>query len=99
MNLSEESIPDFSDKSVTFYLANVPFEYAVTIDSPKFEIQAGRIFAVGHVVASASNDWSADSIVAIAWDQVSQYLVFDSVEEYKKKVGASTGGFLGLFGR
>ena len=99
MSLLIDSMPDFSNKAVTFYLANVPLEYAVTLESPSLEVQAGRVFAVGNAVPSASHDWASGVRVSVAWDQVSQYLVFDTAEEYSKKVGSNPGGFLGLFGR
>ncbi len=99
MDPSDDSLPDFGDKAVTFYLANVPFEYAVTLDSPSLERQAGRVFAVGKVLPSGSHDWTSGVRVSVAWDQISQYIVFDSAEEFAGRIGAKSGGLFALFGR
>ena len=73
---------------MSFYLANVPIEYPVTLDSPIFERQAGRMFVVGKVVASASNDWASGVLVSVAWDQVTQYMVFDSEKDFTSRIGS-----------
>ena len=95
-----ESLPDFKNRAVTCYVAGVPAENAVTLDSPVFELQAGRIFLAGQTVAAAPDDWTRGVRVCGAWDEVVQYMVFESSEEFQSRIGADPpGGFLGFLGR
>ena len=94
----DEPLPDFSNRAVTFYIADTPIEYAVTLQSPIFERQAGRWFVVGRRVSTGSEDWTAGASVAIAWDGVLQYMVFDSAEDFTRRLASSPGGFRGIFG-
>lgn len=100
MDPAIDIMPNFDGKAVTFYLTNVPPDYAATLDSPRFERHAGRLFAVGFSVSSIAKDWTAGASVCVAWDQVSHYMVFDSAEDFGERVGVPSrgGGLLGLFG-
>lgn len=49
--------------------------------SPTFEQQCGRVFLVG-AVPPAVGVWAGGSRGAVAWDAVTDYLVFDSIDEY-----------------
>lgn len=100
MDPAIDIMPDFEGKAVTFYLTNVSPDCASTLDSPRFELHAGRLFAVGYSVSSNANDWTAGAYVCVAWDQVSYYIVFDSAEDFAVRVGMLPRGrgILGLFG-
>jgi hypothetical protein len=54
---------------------------------PKFEIQGGRLFLVGMVPPESSQDnWMEGLPSAISWDSVQDYVIFDSVEDYLKRL-------------
>lgn len=52
--------------------------------SPKFERQCGRVFLVG-AAPPAAGAWAGGSRGAVAWDAVTDYLVFDSIDEYHNR--------------
>ena len=57
-----------------------------------WESQGGRLFLVGPVPHGASkNNWCDGLPSAVAWDQVTDYLVFDSAEHYAECVGLYEG--------
>lgn len=83
----ETNLPDFSDKVVAVELSADPDIPFTVIGKPKFENQAGRVFLCGvvpHGVAE-SNNWCADAPVAVAWESVIAYYVFDDVDELNEK--------------
>jgi hypothetical protein len=74
---------DFNGKLIQVYIAGDKHSY--TMNCPRLEIQAGRAFLVGTVPHSASNgDWCEGAVSAIAWDQVTTYMLFDSPKHYDK---------------
>ncbi len=81
----KKSLPNFSKKVVSFGIVGNEHTYA--IESPRFEMQAGRLFLVGTVPrGGSSRDWSEGVGSAVVWDQVTDYLVFDSVEHYRERL-------------
>jgi hypothetical protein len=57
------------------------------IDSPKFESQGGRLFIVGTVPNESSRDnWMEGLTTAIAWDAVQDYVVFESMDDFLKRL-------------
>lgn len=83
--MMEMATPDFSNKIVLLYLENRDHE--TTIEAPVFEVHSGRLFLVGRVPNGGSqNDWLAGLEVFIAWDQVQEVVVFDSLEDYYARV-------------
>ena len=75
--------PDFTDKFLS--LSVIGDDHTLTMDSPHFELQAGRWFVIGSVPEGVTNgDWSEGAQRAVAWDQVNHYLVFDSADAYRK---------------
>ena len=78
------AFPNFSKKLLTVHVANGQHNYLV--EGPRFEHQAGRWFLVGVTPREGSGgDWAASVPVAIAWDQVTAYRVFDSAEQYVER--------------
>ena len=88
MNPQDHTFPDFHGKVVTFYSANVDPECAVTLVTPSFNEQAGRLFVVGKVVPHQPPNWADGLKSAVAWDQVNSYVVFDSLDEYQARVSS-----------
>lgn len=73
--------PDFTGKCVSFSLEN-EVSCSDLLD-PVFEIQGGRIFVVGTIAReSSASDWAAHCRAAIAWDRVTDYIIFDSEESF-----------------
>ena len=49
----------------------------------RLELQGDRTFLVGNWLRSDSTAWNAGLAVAVAWDSVRDYLIYESVEEYR----------------
>lgn len=80
--------PNFEGKCLSLRL--IDSEASHDLLSPKFELQAGRLFLVGTIPAEATDSgWDANKIGAVLWDQVRNYIVFDSLEDYKEAVAKS----------
>jgi hypothetical protein len=90
----EEKIPDFSGKTVVFYITT-PFSAprwatdGVVLESPSFQTHGSRLFVIGRTPKDAENtiesDWSANQESGLAWDSVLYYVVMGS-EEYQVKM-------------
>ena len=77
---------DFSGKIVSFGTAGD----TLAIKNPKFEVQFERIFVVGVIPDGATNyDWAVERPCAVAWDSVTDYLVFDSEEKFRELIDKS----------
>jgi hypothetical protein len=82
--MKKTRVPDFTNKLVSVCIATDDYGYAMI--SPRLETQGGRLFLVGTVPRGASNrDWAEGAVRAVAWDQVTEYLVFDSIKDYRKR--------------
>ncbi len=79
--MSTPQFPDFSNKLLLVHLTGSQHNY-IAVDAV-FKLLGGRWFLVGNTPKGVSTgDWDASVEVAIAWDQVSAYRVFDSAEQY-----------------
>src|SRR5262249_18364322 len=79
----KSGLPDFTNKVVSVSIAGE--DDGRCLEHPRWETQRGRIFLVGAVPRGASkNDWCGGIPSAVAWDQVTDYLVFDSAAHYLK---------------
>lgn len=60
-----------------------------SLDGPKTQEQAGRLFLVGRTIAEyrGGTPWHHGATVHIPWDSVHYYLVFDSIEAYHDAAG------------
>jgi hypothetical protein len=77
------TFPDFSGKIVLIYLVNRTDDYNVVLQQARLENHAGKIFIVGEFAeGTTSGDWAAGVETAVSWDNVEQYLLFDSIEDY-----------------
>ncbi len=81
----KNKLPNFRNKLVTLgFSANSD---GSALFDPRWEIQGGRLFLIGtQPKGGSTNDWCAGIEAAIAWDQVTDYLVFDSPEHYRKRL-------------
>ena len=87
---SKADLPDFSKKVVSVSIAGE--DDGRCLEHPHWETQGGRLFLVGPVPPGASkNNWCDGLPSAVAWDQVTDYLLFDSAEHYAECVRAYEG--------
>ena len=88
--MSEEGLPDFYGKVIVVYVANAPhgIQDGIVLEFASIEKYAGRLFIVGRVpsVDGSSGDWSANLQGGVAWDSVAHYLIFDSREDYMRRM-------------
>lgn len=80
--MAEPEFPDFADKLV-MVIFNRPGEDHTIIQNPRFEKQAGRLFLVGAIPERVIPGFDGLP-VAVAWENVEQYIVLQSVEQYIK---------------
>jgi len=74
-----DNIPDFTEKTVSFNTA----DSVLALQNIRFEEQGKRLFVVGSVAqGSSTNDWAMNRPSAIAWDCITDYIIFDSNEQY-----------------
>lgn len=79
--MNHTKLPDFSNKVV--YVQQIQRDHGVALENPVFEILADRLFLAGVIPEGGSaNDWLAGLVSYIAWDDVQEIVVFDSMEEY-----------------
>jgi len=84
--MSASNYPDFSGKHVCFFLSGRA-KRSYMIQDIRFEVQAGKLFAVGRVSEAYEEDvWGKGAVVALEWDSVEQYLQYDSVEHYRQEL-------------
>ncbi len=85
--MSRESLPDFSGKCLCLSLED---DRSQDLISPHFELQGGRLFLIGEVPSGASrSNWAAGTYGAVAWEKVSNYVVFSNLVAYEKAVKLS----------
>jgi hypothetical protein len=78
---------DFEGKVVTFSSA----ENTLAMMNIKFEVIKNRLFVVGEIPkSSTTNDWAVGRTCAIAWDSVTDYIVFDSESQYIELIEKSS---------
>ena len=82
-------VPDFSGKVLSISLIDDDNNHDLV--EPRFEMQGGRLFLLGLTpVGATRGDWSAGALCAVAWERVTDYFVFGSLEEYTKAIVTCT---------
>ena len=86
----EEAVPDFTNKVVLFYLSYASSLTAegLVLESATFQRYGDRLFVVGRAAHIPHSMWSAGVRAEVAWDCVSSYLVFDSLDDYINRVSS-----------
>jgi len=78
----KDHLPNFKNKLVSLSIESDGG--CLPLITPHWEKQGGRLFLVGTVPNGGSTrDWCKSKVSAIAWDSVTDYLVFDSVADYR----------------
>lgn len=81
----KNKFPDFSGKCLS--ISTIDKSYNHDLYDPYFEYQGGRLFILGTVPERGSvSNWASGSLAAVAWDRVSEYIVFNSIEEYTSAI-------------
>ncbi len=83
-----KNLPNFSGKCLSISIMRD--ETSHDLYDPHFEIQGDRLFIVGTIPkGSTSSDWVANCQGAVAWDQVTDYFIFESLDEWNKAIKIS----------
>lgn len=81
--MKKATFPDFNNKVVQVGIA--ADKYAYSMNCPRLETQGGRLFLIGTVPRGGSNhNWDEGILRGVAWDQVTEYMVFDSLKDFRK---------------
>ena len=81
MSDSTGNLPDFSGKCISITIKDDSTNHDLW--NPRFEYQGPRLFIIGTVpVGATESDWVAGCYSAVAWDCVTDYYVFDSIDAY-----------------
>jgi hypothetical protein len=81
----KSKLPDFSGKLLSIHASCE--DCPCLVGDAHFEMLAGRLFLVGIVPAGGSTgDWVAGLRCTFAWDNVQDYIIFDSAEDYAKRI-------------
>ena len=99
--MAEETLPDFNGKVVTFYVADSPpgVEAGIAMEFVEFRSLGGRLFAIGRIPEMVESEWVSRLQSAVAWDSVVHYLVFDSPEDFRKRIATVKSKPLGFLFR
>ena len=82
------NFPDFSGKCVSISIMDDDVSH--DLFNPRFENQAGRIFIVGESPDGCTeSNWVSGVTSCVAWDRVTDYFVFNNLDEYKKAIKIS----------
>lgn len=85
--MKSKKLPDFSGKVILITLLG-PGRYTHTLTETHWENINGKLFLVGTVPSRGSqDDWCLGIVSGIAWEQVSEFLIFDSIKQYHKHIG------------
>jgi hypothetical protein len=81
--MKKPTLPEFGNKVIQVSLVGDDHGFAMA--SPHFVKQGERLFLVGVVPpGGTSSNWSEGAVVAVVWDRVTDYMVFESVEIYQR---------------
>ena len=86
--MEDIALPDFTGKVVILYLRSAPrpIQDGVVLEFPKFEMRNGRLFLAGRIPGSKGEEWIANCLTAVSWDDVIQYVEYRSMDDFKKKM-------------
>ena len=78
----ELRLPNIEGKVIAVTYGSGERDYAYLHD-PKLEMQADRLFLTGQIVDFSTHD-KVDISAYVAWDSVTQYYVFDSIDHCRQ---------------
>ena len=81
--MDKEILTDFSGKCISLRVAGSTYSH--DLFDPRFEYQGGKLFIIGTVPENASaSGWDAGAMAAIDWEHVRKYILFNSLDDYRK---------------
>ena len=84
----ENTYPDFKGKTLSIQIVDDDINYDMS--DPIFELQGNKLFIKGIVPPdSTGSNWTKGTEIAVAWDRVVKYNVFNSVKEFRIAVKKS----------
>ena len=83
MNLDAmPQVPDLAGKVLSISLVDDSHNHDLA--DPRFEMQGGRLFVIGSTPMGATiSDWTIGVPCAVAWDRVTDYYIFENLEQYE----------------
>lgn len=81
--IDQDMLPDFCGKVVMVHLRNAPREAPTIAVDPSLQMQGGRLFLVG---GPGDASTLQGTTVAVAWDCIEQYHVFESIAHLRKNL-------------
>ena len=89
--MPKDNLPDFTGKLVVFYTSNAPraIQDGILLEFASFTEYGGKLFVTGRIPSTDSKglEWVSNLQAAIAWDDVTHFMVFDSREDYINRMG------------
>ena len=86
--ISMPETPDLRGKVVSITIEDDDTNHDLV--DPRFELQAGRMFIVGSTPKGATeSDWTVGALCSVAWDKVTDYFLFESLEHYERAIKIS----------
>lgn len=77
----------FKNKVVTFSIGE---DNILGIENPEFQTIENKVLIIGKIPkGSTTNDWAENKFCAVSWSHVTDYIIFDSVEDYNKSIQKS----------
>ena len=88
------NVTDLIDKFVVFYVVGGDVKYPTMMEVKQVEDIAGRVFLSGSQPQNIMGlyNWLGGVPTHIAWDQVTQFHVFENYKSYKQIVSEDQGG-------
>jgi hypothetical protein len=91
-SVTASELPKFTDKVLAVYLIGREGVVTNIIRNVHMEEQAGRFFLVGETVENPNQPQPFAGLRnAVAWDQVAEYIVLDSVEDLYHRLNIKPG--------
>lgn len=86
--MNDIKLPNFNGKILSIELQEDSTNYDLI--SPFFEMQGNRLFLIGEIPKGATDsNWTKGKTFALAWERVDHYIIFDSLEDYQKRIKIS----------
>ena len=83
--MKTDKLPDFASKVLSIGIAGS--DEAASMAKAQFKVIGDRLFLVGIVPKKGSgSDWVEGVECAVAWDTVTDYLVFESQAQYEERL-------------
>jgi hypothetical protein len=92
--MAEDELPDFTGRVVVFYVTGPPagMSNGIIMEHAEFRRWGGKLFVVGRTPEKTDSMWASRLQGGVAWDSVAHYLLFDSREDYERRMADATPG-------